>query len=1135
METDPLIGSILAGRFRLEEQISRGGMGVVYRAVQMGLERTVAIKLIQSVICGVTGTRERFRREARAVARLNHAGVAQVHDFGATDDGGLFLVMEYVPGGPLSRFKSDPPPLPVVLELADQILSALAYTHARGLVHRDLKPENILLSGPLGGADLQAKIVDFGIATIVGMDGELTADGMAVGSPYYMSPEQASARSVGPSADLYSVGTILYQILSGTLPFVSSNPIEVMTRKVNEDPPRLVARPPFVLDDGLVDVIMKAIARDPEQRHALAADFRVALLPYWSSEGASAEGPPSLTEALHPSGGGAPLLDPSDGPMVGRDREARLLVDTAESVAATGRGHMILIDAASGVGKSRLTTWLRQRMEETGRMRTVMAVFRGIGRIGDGIPRALEGLLGSESLGRPQLRERVATFLQTLGLGEMEDVELVVEFLRPQSEDSGDALGLRSKNLRLQERLFRALARQRPLLLVLEDLHKATGQDIELLEHLLVGLRVSPAPILVVATMRAGAAMRRRHLGLERLAVFEGSEVTRLRLHPLTLDAVQEIVRTSVPEAEAHAHAILERSGGNPLYVVQFVTWLRTRQGTWDDAQLPASLHEILGARIADAVGHDAQGERLRRLLLHCAILGEPIQLRQLQRLYAHEGLPADDQAALLDDLDLLVERGLLGDVAGSDGELLRFDHGLFKDHILAAAGERQARRVHAALAVMLADGESADGSGSVDAGDVAQHAMAAGDRRVAAQYLREAGMGQLVSGAFERAAELFEQWLALCVDQGDELGQASARQMLAVALLQLKDYGEAEAVLEQLRRSDDPAHQVQALVGLARIRAARHNFPEGRKLVAQVHRVLQDFPSAPPASHQQVRVVHADLMIRQGRFDGVAETLRPILAQPADVELQLEALELMGVGLLRLGEFPAARTAFGHAVNLAARRADRRTGFRLACRLAEVERLAGRAEGSSSELDGQREWALASGRSELLAEIDLADGERALELGQLDQAVEHLNRACERFGDLGAARRSAAIYGLALAQLGSGDLRASYGSVQRLMRSAEGLGWLSGPVTLLASLLALLEGDVGGALRRLSHERVRRTAIVDPRVARTLQSVGEHLAGRGRIFEAREALARAHALWTNLGRQLAADRCAALRDSLEG
>ncbi|MFG2136415.1 tetratricopeptide repeat protein [Streptomyces sp. NPDC048650] len=263
---------LIQGRYRLLDTIGRGGMGEVWRALDESLGRQVAVKCLKPS----TGPRhepgflavlrERFRREARAAAGLQHRGITVVHDFGE-DDGTLFLVMELLNGRNLSQLLDDngrrPLPVPDVVDIAEQVGAALAYTHAQAVVHRDLKPANIVRT-----VDGTVKICDFGIARLghdVGFTARLTGTGIAMGSPHYMSPEQIGADTVDHRSDLYSLGCVLYEIATGAPPFGDGDAWAVLVghRDTAPQPPRR-RRPD--LPEAYERIVLDLLAKDPDDR-----------------------------------------------------------------------------------------------------------------------------------------------------------------------------------------------------------------------------------------------------------------------------------------------------------------------------------------------------------------------------------------------------------------------------------------------------------------------------------------------------------------------------------------------------------------------------------------------------------------------------------------------------------------------------------------------------------------------------------------------------------------------------------------------------------------------------------------------------------------------------------------------------
>src|SRR5580704_3724048 len=267
---DPLIGKTLPGGFLILELIGIGGMGRVYRAEQTTLGRTVAVKIIHPHLVGEENAAARFITEARAASRLNHPNSVGIIDFGKTADGQLYLVMEYLRGRDLARVTYEDGALPFrrIVDVLRQTLAALAEAHGENIIHRDLKPENIIVEPVRTGADF-VKVVDFGLAKmrVETHAPGITSPGIVCGTPEYMSPEQARGDPLDARSDLYSVGVILYQLLSGRLPFEAESPTQVVLAHLSQPPrdPREVA-PARKIPEPLVEVVLHALAKDSKAR-----------------------------------------------------------------------------------------------------------------------------------------------------------------------------------------------------------------------------------------------------------------------------------------------------------------------------------------------------------------------------------------------------------------------------------------------------------------------------------------------------------------------------------------------------------------------------------------------------------------------------------------------------------------------------------------------------------------------------------------------------------------------------------------------------------------------------------------------------------------------------------------------------
>jgi serine/threonine-protein kinase len=526
--TDPLVGAIVADRYEILERLNVGGMGAVYRGVQRPLGRAVAVKFIHPHLLTTAGVAERFLNEAQAASRLNHPNVVSIFDFGHTVRGErdqLYLVMELLSGRDLMSEMQRGVPLGLqrLSNIFQQVLAALGEAHHHGITHRDVKPDNVILERTRSGGD-HVKVIDFGIAKLSGGGGRaLTQAGHVVGTPQYLAPEQLRGAVAGPAADLYAVGVMLFQALTGQFPF-EGTPAQILTQqtKTRLPDPRLIA-PTRKVPARLAEVCMRTLDPDPAARFPDAESLaeaiqRAAIQRSWSRVDASLFPARRSATPVPPSAPAAEIaraITPARGPtLLGRSAELAWV----RAIVAEGKGRPVVVWGRTGIGRTRLLREVAENARRDGALvELVSAPVPPRDEVGFGGLRSIIARLVGTKPDDPLLREAGDGDPEArAGMRTVFGDPTAVTDVPPQSQRAAASAALRWAARRAVRR-----AAGRRVVLCLDDADVFDGATLGAVRDVLQSAPVEG--VTLVATCRAapepkswGAAHERQLTGLSR-------------------------------------------------------------------------------------------------------------------------------------------------------------------------------------------------------------------------------------------------------------------------------------------------------------------------------------------------------------------------------------------------------------------------------------------------------------------------------------------------------------------------------------------------------------------------------------------------------------------------------------------
>jgi serine/threonine-protein kinase len=829
---DKFVGKTLPGGYHILDLISVGGMGRVYRAEQSALGRTVAVKIIHPHLLSDDNSALRFITEARAASQLNHPNSIAVFDFGRTDDGQPYLVMEFLRGKDLARVAYEEGPLAFsrIVDVLRQALAALSEAHELGIVHRDLKPENIILEQLRRGGDF-VKVVDFGLAKLRAdaQGPSVTSPGIVCGTPDYMAPEQGRGDPIDGRSDLYAVGVILFQLLTGRLPFEADSPTQVvmMHMTIPVPDPRQLA-PERNIPEPLVQVVNKALSKDAKKRYQDAIEFADAL----KSALALAESvPPDQRFSIPPASlSGAVLTCPGCGHQV---PVAKFCLECgvrlpARSAMPNNATHPAL--PLPLVARDDDVAWLEDRRQQ---VRNSVMGARLVGEQGAGKTRLLNELVARASsegdvvamAGPDPYHAEVAgyalrTAIESLaGLSEMEVTELAFEDASPDAEaglaelfDSAakrhDIRSPQERRLALAEGLRWALARAAKrgkssrIVLAIDDLQRVDGPS-----------RNAFADVLGEPPRLSALFLATHTPGFE---AGWGADAAARILPGLPPPAVSRLLHPSRRGARADDTG----RGVLPMYVEQVLRY--SQEGGSDP---PARLADLVALRV------DTLDPAARRTLQALAVMGDQVKPEVVGELLRGENVEAT--------LPELRKAGMIS----QQGARISTSHPLLRDIVLLGIPAAVKKELHS-RALRACERLSAP----IEVR--AQHAYYAGDSFQALLLLEQVAERAAARGdsatevlALRRGLEIARQEIARGELDDPLRAVLIFGRKLGASLTRAGNFADAEGVLREALDVAGPSgtDRARVLSALAHVAHGRRRAPEAMGYIDQAIAVARE------------------------------------------------------------------------------------------------------------------------------------------------------------------------------------------------------------------------------------------------------------------------------------------------------
>jgi DNA-binding CsgD family transcriptional regulator/tetratricopeptide (TPR) repeat protein/tRNA A-37 threonylcarbamoyl transferase component Bud32 len=774
----------LGSDYAVEGRLGSGGFAVVFLVRDVSLKRKLAVKVLSPEVISSHAMLDRFQREAETIAQLSHPHIVPLH-FAGNKDNLVYLAMQAVDGGSLSDRLAKEKRLSIgeAARVFAEVASALAHAHKRGVIHRDIKPENVLMDGETG----RSLVTDFGIAQTVG-SASLTATGMVMGTPKYLSPEQVTGEPVDHRTDVYALGLMAYEMLAGAAPFSGPTPTAIMMKRLGGPPePLRNVRPE--IPQGLADLVNHCLEADPAQRLSDASEITRSL-----SAPVAAAGQARAARIRVQGIWDAPSKQARSTlsiPHVGRSGELGVFRDWLAS-AAKGNGGVQLVAGTSGIGKTRLVSTVAAAAERDGWQVGTGRVYA----VETGVPYgvwsdAVTGLVRDLDAEARRILTRGGNWLGTI----------CPAFASSAAPDDAEAPDGKAKLLWNFAQFVSRMGEKRPLLLVLENLHLADSASLELLHF--VARQVTKQRVAIIATYTESELEQQPALRDAEQSLLAIGAAKLMRLDALTQADTEQLVCETFgvdhPAARQLARRVFSWTRGHPFFVEEALKTIVERgrisqkEGRWvgwelEELDLPRTVRLAVSQRL-DGLSTDAHAAAAV-----AAVIGARVRMPVLREA---SDLNTDAAVAALEELEragiLVPTPGSVGSDAGHE-----FAHPIIQDVIYDALGSARTRQLHSRVARAL---EATLGDQKlVNADRLAFHYLRA-DPELAgektATYLAAAGRDALLRHADKTAADYLFAALERSTNENDA---GALIEDLAQARQRLGDYAGAMKLWEQTR-----------------------------------------------------------------------------------------------------------------------------------------------------------------------------------------------------------------------------------------------------------------------------------------------------------------------------------------------